>query len=99
MPTACPLRSWEDCLLQKSLHRLSPVVNWLRDSTIWGLQFLSRILPYMVEEESFTWQATMTVPRLRSVSLQKISVFHQSNLAGYRKADCLCRRTEIAGAN
>jgi hypothetical protein len=33
------------------------------------------------------------------VRLRKISVSRRSNLAGFRKVDCLCRRAEIAGVN
>jgi predicted dinucleotide-binding enzyme len=35
----------------------------------------------------------------RLVRLRKISVSRRSNLAGFRKVDCLCRRAEIAGVN
>jgi predicted dinucleotide-binding enzyme len=46
-----------------------------------------------------SWQATMTTQQRRLVHLRKTSVFHPSNLVGFRKADCLCRRVEIAGVN
>src|SRR5688500_889918 len=41
----------------------------------------------------------MTAQQRRLARLRKILVFHQSNLAGFRKADCLCRRAEIPGVN
>jgi predicted dinucleotide-binding enzyme len=40
-----------------------------------------------------------TAQQRRLVRLRKISVSRRSNLAGFRKVDCLCRRTEIAGVN
>ena len=43
------------------------------------------------------WRATMTVPQMRLVRLRKISVSPRSNLAGFRKAGCLCRRAETLG--
>src|SRR5437868_421278 len=99
MPTACPRNSWEDSLPPGSSRRLSLVENWLRALIIWVLPFLVRILPYMVEGESFSWQVTMMAQQRRLVGLRKSSVFHQSNLAVFRKVDCLCRRVEIAGVN
>src|SRR5579863_3240764 len=99
MLTVCPLRSWEDSLLRGSSLKPSQVENWLRASIIWAPPFLTRIRPYMVAGESCSWRATMRAQQQRLVRLRKISVFHQSNLADFRKADCLCRRAEIAGVN
>src|SRR5450631_1253361 len=64
-----------------------------------ALPTLAKIRPYMVAGESCSWRATMTAQRRRLVRLRKISVSRQSNLAGFRKVDCLCRRAEIAGVN
>ena len=58
---------------------------------------LTKIRRYMAAGESCSWRATMTVPQRRLVSLRKISVSRRSNLAGFRKVDCLCRRGEIVG--
>src|ERR1700680_104789 len=52
MPTACPLRNWEDSLLPRSSRRPSLVQDWLRASTIWSLPSLTKIRPYMVAAES-----------------------------------------------
>ena len=70
-----------------------------RASTIWSLPSLTKIRPYTGAGESCSWRATMTVPQRRLVRLRKISVSRRSNLAGFRKVDCLCRRGEIAGVN
>ena len=83
----------------RSSRRPSLVQDWLRASTIWALPSLTRIRPYMVAGESCSWRAMMTTLQRRSVRLRKISVSRRSNLAGFRKADCLCRRAEIAGVN
>jgi len=55
--------------------------------------------PYMVARESCSWRATMTAQQRRSVRLRESSVSRRSNLAGFRKVGCLCRRAEIVGAN
>ena len=65
-------------------------------SIIWPLPSLTKIRPHMVAGESCFSRATMTAPQRRLVRLRKISVSHRSNLAGFRKVDCLCRRAEIA---
>jgi len=52
-----------------------------------------------VAGESCSWRAMMTAQQLRSVRLRKTSVSRRLTLAGFRKADCLCRRTEIPGVN
>src|SRR6202171_4790230 len=91
MPTACPLRNWEDRLLPRSSRRPSLVQDWLGASTIWSLPSLTKIRPYMVAGESCSWRATMTAQQRRLVRLRKISVSRRSNLAGFRKVDCLCK--------
>ncbi|WP_368564783.1 NADPH-dependent F420 reductase [Pseudoxanthomonas sp. UTMC 1351] len=86
-------------LLPRSSRRLSAEQNWLRASTIWSLPSSTKTRPYRVAGESCSWRATMTAQQRRLVRLRKTWVSRRSNLAGYRKADCLCRRAEIAGAN
>ena len=93
-----PLSNWGDNLLPRSSRRLLLAQDWSRASTIWSLPSLSKIRPYMVARESCSWRATMTVPQRRLARLRKISGSRRSNLAGFRKAGCLCRRAEIAGA-
>jgi predicted dinucleotide-binding enzyme len=39
------------------------------------------------------------LPQRRLVRLRRNLVSPRSNLAGFRKLDCLCRRAEIAGVN
>jgi hypothetical protein len=96
----CPLRNWEDnLLLPRSSRGPSLVQDWLRASTIWSLPSLTRIRPYMVAGESCSWRATMTAPQRRLARLRKNLVSRRSNLAGFRKVACLCRRAEIAGVN
>jgi NADP oxidoreductase coenzyme F420-dependent len=92
-------RNWEGSLLPSSSRRLLLVDDWSRASTIWSPRSLTRIRPYMVAGESYSWRATMMAPQRRLVRLRKISVSRRSNLAGFRKVDCLCRRAEIAGVN
>ena len=77
--------------------RPSRVEDWSRASTICSLPSLTRILPSMVAGESCSWRATMTAQQRRLVRLRKSSVSRRSNLAGFRKVDCLCRRAETAG--
>ena len=48
-------------------------------------------------KKSCSWRATMMAPQIRLARLPKISVSRRSNLAGFLKADCLCRRAEIVG--
>jgi hypothetical protein len=88
-----------DNLLPRPSRRPSLAVGWLRASTIWPLPSLTKIRPYMVAGESCSWRATMTAQQPRLVRLRKVSVSRRSNLAGFRKVDCLCRRAEIAGVN
>jgi hypothetical protein len=88
-----------DNLLPRSSRRPSLVDDWLRASTIWSLPSLPKIRPYMVAGESCSWRATMTAPQRRLVRLRKISVSRRSYLAGFRKADSLFKRAEIAGVN
>jgi NAD(P)-dependent dehydrogenase (short-subunit alcohol dehydrogenase family) len=95
---ACPLRNWEDSPLPRPSRRPLLADDWLRASTIWSLPSLNKIRPNMGASASFFWRATMTVPQMRLVRLQKISVLRRSNLAGFRKAGCLCRRAETLGA-
>src|SRR5450631_396040 len=88
-----------DNLLPRPSRRPSVAEGWSRASTIWSLPSSAKIRPYTVAGESCSWRATMTLPQRRLVRLRKISVSRRSNLAGFRKADCLCRRGEIAGVN
>src|SRR5690348_11670589 len=74
MPTACPLRNWEDSLLPRTSHRPLLAQDWSRASTIWSLPSWIRIRPYMVAGESYSWRATMTLLQKRLVSFRKISV-------------------------
>jgi hypothetical protein len=83
----------------KAVRRPSLAADWLRASIIWARPSLSRIRPYMVARESCSWRATMTVPRRKLVRLPKISVSRRSNLAGFLRVGCLCRRVGIAGVN
>ena len=53
----------------------------------------------MAAGESCSWRATMTAPQRRLVRLRKISASRRSNLAAFRRADCLCRRAAVAGVN
>jgi hypothetical protein len=64
-----------------------------------SLPSLTKIRPYMGAGESCSWRATMTKPQRRLVRLRKISDSRRSNLAGFRKVDCLRRRAEIAGVS
>jgi hypothetical protein len=86
-------------LLPRPSRRPSLVEDWLRASTIWSLPSLPKTRPYMVAGESCSLRATMTLLQRRLVRLRKISVSRRSNLAGFRKADCLFKRAEIAGVN
>lgn len=71
----------------------------VRVSTICSLTSLSRIRPYMAAGESCSSRVTMMAPQRRWVRLRKISASRLSNLAGFLKVDCLCRRAEITGDN
>ena len=88
-----------DNLLPGSSRRPSLAEDWSRVSIIWARPSLTRIRPYRVAGESCSWRATMTAQQRRLVRLRKISVSRRSNLAAFRKVDCLCRRAEIAGVN
>jgi NAD(P)-dependent dehydrogenase (short-subunit alcohol dehydrogenase family) len=72
--------------------------SWSRASTIWSLPFLTKIRPCMAAGESCSWRATMTLLQRRLARLRKISDSRRSNLAGSRKAACLFKPAEIAGA-
>src|SRR5690606_9306921 len=97
MPMACHLRSWEESLPPELSHRLSLVGDLLRASTIWPLPSLNKIRPYIVAGGSCFWRATMKAQQRRLVRLLIILVFHQFNLAHFRKVDYLYRRAEITG--
>ncbi|WP_256210633.1 SDR family NAD(P)-dependent oxidoreductase [Sphingomonas sp. OV641] len=71
--------------------------KWSRASTIWLRPSSTSPRPYMVAEESYSWRATTTMLHRKSVRSRKISASHRSSLAGFRKAGCSSRRTEIAG--
>lgn len=79
--------------------RPSPMRDWSGASTILALPSLPKIRPCMVAGESCSWRATTTSPQRRLVRLRKSLASRPSNLAGFRKVDCLCRRGEIAGVN
>src|ERR1700678_2681671 len=81
-------------LLPSSSRRPSLMQNWSRASIIWSLPSLTKIRPYMGAGESCSWRATMAAPQTRLERWRKSWVSRRSNLAGFRKADCLCRRAE-----
>jgi Predicted dinucleotide-binding enzymes len=85
-------------LLPGSSRRLSLGEDWSRASTTWALPSLNKIRPCMVAGASCSWRATMTTRQRRLERLRKRSDSRRSNLAGFRKADCWCRRAEIPGA-
>ena len=92
-----PPEKLEDSLLPSSSRKPSLAQNWSRASTIWSRRSLNKIRRYMAAGELCSWQATMTAPQMRLARLRRISVSRRSNLAGFRKAGCLCRRVETAG--
>jgi hypothetical protein len=93
-----PQRNWEDSPRPSSSRRHSLAQDWSRASIIWSLPSLTRIRAYTVAGGSCSWRATMTTPQRRLLRSRKNSVSRRSNLAGFRKVGCLCRRGETAGA-